>query len=495
MKRYSHFIAGAFAPEADDEIDSVDPANGKVWSRIARGNETDADRAVCAADRAFRKDIWADADADDRADILEHLADHLERHWEKLVEPEIRDNGKRIVEVRAQLSGLPAWYRHFAAQARKLRVEPQANGVLGVESETHFLPYGVVVAITPWNSPLMILTWKLGPALAAGNTVVVKPSELASASTLEFAAMLHEAGLPAGVLNVVTGYGNEVGEALVRHRLTRKVSFTGSDFGGRKVAGAAAANVVPATLELGGKSAQIVFADADIDNAVNGVLSGIFLSNGQTCVAGSRLIVETPLKDAFVARIVERAKALKPGDPMDPATRLGPLANAQHFEKVSLMIAQAKEAGATCLLDGTKLSGARAGFYIGPTVFDGVTPAMQLWREEVFGPVLAVTAFDTEEQAVALANDSDYGLAGGVWTSDPAKGARVAGRIDAGTVYVNHYRSVDPGAPIGGLKRSGYGRELGPDAVKDFLQAKSVWIGRAPVADPFPADEPTGGIE
>jgi aldehyde dehydrogenase (NAD+) len=353
----------------------------------------------------------------------------------------------------------------------------------------------VVVAITPWNSPLMILTWKLGPALAAGNTVVVKPSELASASTLEFAAMLHEAGLPAGVLNVVTGYGNEVGEALVRHRLTRKVSFTGSDFGGRKVAEAAAAGVVPATLELGGKSAQIVFADADIDNAVNGVLSGIFLSNGQTCVAGSRLIVEAPLKDAFVARIIERAKALKPGDPMDPATRLGPLANAQHFEKVSRMIARAKEAGAACLLDGTALTGTRAGFYIGPTVFDNVTPDMQLWREEVFGPVLAVTAFDTEEQAVALANDTDYGLAGGVWTSDPARGARVAGRIEAGTVYVNHYRSVDPNAPIGGLKHSGYGRELGPDAVKDFLQTKSVWIGRAPVADPFPADEPIGGKE
>lgn len=495
MKRYSHFIDGAFAPDADEEIDSVDPATGEVWSRIARGDAAAADLAVCTADRAFRKGVWADADAGDRADMLDRLADHLEMHWERLVEPEIHDNGKRVAEVRGQFSGLHAWFRHFAAQARKLRVEPQANRVRGVESETHFLPYGVVVAITPWNSPLMILTWKLGPALAAGNTVVVKPSELASASTLEFAAMLHKAGLPAGVLNVVTGYGHEVGEALVRHRLTRKVSFTGSDFGGRKVAEAAAAGVVPATLELGGKSAQIVFADVDIDNAVNGVLSGIFLSNGQTCVAGSRLIVETPLKDAFVARIIERAKALKPGDPMDPATRLGPLANAQHFEKVSRMIAQAKEAGAACLLDGAALTGTHAGFYIGPTVFDNVTPDMQLWREEVFGPVLAVTSFDTEEQAVALANDTDYGLAGGVWTSDPARGARVAGRIEAGTVYVNHYRSVDPNAPIGGLKHSGYGRELGPDAVKDFLQTKSVWIGRAPVADPFPADEPIGGKE
>ncbi len=488
MKRYTHFIEGAFTAQTGQEIDSIDPASAQIWSRISRGNAIDADMAIQAAHRAFHAGKWANASADDRASLLDQIADHLALNWEELVEPEIRDNGKRIAEIHAQFSGLHNWYRHFAAEARKIGIEEQHNSLDGVESQTHFVPYGVVVAITPWNSPLMILTWKLGAALAAGNTVVVKPSELASASTLEFAAMLHKAGLPAGVLNVVTGFGHEVGEALVRHPLTRKVTFTGSDFGGRKVAEAAAAGVIPTTMELGGKSAQVVFADAVLENVVNGVLSGIFLSNGQTCVAGSRLIVEAPLKEVLVSRIINRAKALRPGDPMSPGTQIGPLANEQHLAKVLQMVAQAKKDGAACLLDGTTITNDCPGFYVGPTIFDDVTPDMQLWREEVFGPVLAVTSFDTEEQAIALANDNEYGLAGGVWTSDLGKGVRVASRIDAGTVYINHYRSVDPGAPIGGLKLSGYGRELGPDAVKDFLQTKSVWIGKAPVPDPFPGE-------
>ena len=333
----------------------------------------------------------------------------------------------------------------------------------------------------------MILAWKLGPALAAGNTVVVKPSELASASTIEFARLADAAGLPKGVLNVVTGYGHEVGEALVRHPLTRKVSFTGSDLGGSKVAAAAAQSVLPTTLELGGKSPQIVFADADLDNAVNGVLSGIFLSNGQSCVAGSRLIVEEAVADTFVARLVARAKSLRMGNPMDPTTQIGPLAYEPHLRKVKAMIEQAKREGANCLLDGTQTALGHSGFYLGPTLFTGVTPQMQLWREEVFGPVLAVTSFVGEDMAIKLANESEYGLAGGIWTTNPDKAQRVAQAIDAGTVYINHYRSTDPGSPIGGVKRSGYGRELGPDAVKDYLQIKSIWNGDQPMPDPFPS--------
>ncbi len=489
LKTYGPFISGSFLNWHGETLPSVDPATGQEWCRFACCGSDEVDQAVRDADKAFRTGPWANATSSQRADILDGLADGLQSRWEELVEPEIRDNGKRIAEVRGQFSGLHGWYRYFADQARQLSPAPQSNGVSGVESTGHWMPYGVVAAITPWNSPLMILAWKLAPAIAAGNTVVVKPSEMASASTLEFARLACECGLPSGVLNVVTGHGHEAGEALVRHPLTRKVTFTGSDIGGRKVAEAAAAGVVPTTLELGGKSPQVVFADVDLENAVNGVMSGIFLSNGQTCVAGSRLILEETVAAAFTNRLLERARILRPGDPMKTETQIGPLANEPHWTKVAAMIRQAKADGAICLLDGTETGAGYPGFYIGPTIFAEVTPDMQLWREEVFGPVLAITTFATEDEAIELANDTDYGLAGGVWTSDPDKGARVAGAIHAGTVYINHYRSVDPASPIGGFKLSGYGRELGPDAVKDFLQSKSIWTGSSPVPDPFP--EPT----
>ena len=458
MKVYSHFIDGVFTDPSNQTIASVDPSTGNVWAVFERGDAAIADRAMQSAHRAFSSGPWALADAHARADILDRLAEVLEQNWQSLVSAEIQDNGKRIAEVSGQFAGLHTWYRHFAEKARSLVEEPQANAIPGVSSECHYMPFGVVVAITPWNSPLMILAWKLAPALAAGNTVVVKPSELASASTLEFAALASKAGLPPGVLNVVTGLGHEVGDTLVRHPLTRKVTFTGSEFGGRKVAQAAARNVVPATLELGGKSAQIVFADADLNNAVNGVLSGIFLSNGQTCVAGSRLIVEGAIKDAFVGRLLDRAKSLRLGPPMAQSTQVAPLANESHYIKVSTMIDTAKIEGAACLLNGVDTGKDHPGFYIGPTIFDDVRTDMQLWREEVFGPVLAITSFRNEAEAVMLANDSNYGLAGGVWTSDTGKGARVAALVNAGTVYINHYRSVDPGSPIGGIKQSGYGR-------------------------------------
>ncbi|WP_299989167.1 aldehyde dehydrogenase family protein [uncultured Ruegeria sp.] len=486
MRTYTPFVSGEFQQWTGETIPSVNPATGQEWSLIARCNAADADAAIRDADRAFRQGPWTALSAEGRADKLDALADVLEERWEELVEPEIMDNGKRITEVRGQFSGLHSWYRHFASEARKLAPVSQNNSIPGVTSVGHLMPYGVVVAITPWNSPLMILAWKLAPALAAGNAVVVKPSEMASASTLEFARLAHEAGLPPGVLSVLTGFGHEVGEALVRHPLTRKVTFTGSDMGGRKVANAASDNVVPTTLELGGKSPQVVFDDCDLDVAVNGVLSGIFLSNGQTCVAGSRLIVQASIKDKLISRLLERARPLKPGDPLDPSTQIAPLANEPHLRKVTAMIEQAKLDGARCLLDGTETVKGHTGYYVGPTIFDQVSQDMEIWREEVFGPVLCVATFESEDEAIALANDSDYGLAAGIWTTDTAKAARVADALCSGTVYINHYRSVDPGSPIGGIKLSGYGRELGPDAISDFLQVKSVWTGSSPVPDPFP---------
>ena len=488
MKQYLHFVDGKWlAPNTGSFIKSINPANGVAWAEFARGNEIDANLAVLSADRAFRNSPWSACSANDRAEILDQLADCLESRWEELVESEIQDNGKRIVEVRAQFSALHTWYRHFSKEARNLQPEAQVNSIPGVNSETHYFPFGVVVAITPWNSPLMILAWKLAPALAAGNTVVVKPSELASASTLEFAKIAHEAGLPNGVLNVVTGYGSEAGEALVRHPLTRKVTFTGSDIGGCKVAEAAASSPVPVNLELGGKSPQIVFEDADLESTVNGIASGIFLSNGQTCVAGSRLIVQKTIKNKLVEKIIRCAESLKIGHPMNPDTQIGPLANESQYQKVMKMIQRAKNEGAVCLTGGHALVPDKCpnGYFIAPTIFDQISTDMQLWQEEVFGPVLAVIEFGSEDEAVALANNSKYGLAAGIWTTNETRASRMAAKIDTGTVYVNHYRSVAPGAHVGGVKRSGYGRELGADAIKDFLQTRSIWIGKKPMNHPF----------
>ncbi len=463
---------------------------------IARGSEADTVLAVEAAHAAFLEGAWAAKDR--RVEMLHNFADILEERWDELVEVEVRDNGKRVTEVRAQFCVLHSWYRYFADQALQIRSHKLANGVAGVENTAHYEPYGVIAAITPWNSPLMIAAWKAAPALAAGNTIVIKPSEHASVSTLEFARLVAESEIPDGVINVVTGLGAEAGEPLVRHPLTRKVTFTGSSFGGSRVAEIAASGTIPATLELGGKSPQIVFADADIDNAVNGIISGIFLSNGQTCVAGSRLIVEASVHDQVVKRIVEKVKTLRAGDPMDPETQIAPLANSPHLDKVLGLIEKARDEGANCQCGGHRIYPERQpdGFYVEPAVFTNVTPSMSLWHQEVFGPVLAVTKFETDDHALRLANDTGYGLAAGIWTSNYARAQQLGSNIQAGTIYINHYRSVDPGSPIGGYKRSGYGRELGPDAVKDFLQVKSIWVGTAPCGDPFPgpAEQTTGEI-
>ena len=488
-KQFSHFIDGRWQESANHQwIDAINPATGESWARVVRGTDQDAAEAVEAAHEAFVNGPWSSFLPRQRSDVLLSIAQVLEQQWEKLIDAEIKDNGKRIVEVKAQLSGLHQWFRYFAAQSLEIKPQRLSNDIPGVINTAFYEPYGVVAAITPWNSPLMIAIWKLAPALAAGNTVVIKPSEHASISTLKFTELISQSKLPDGVVNTICGFGHEVGQALIKHPKVAKVTFTGSDFGGRKVAENAAAGVKPATLELGGKSPQIVFGNADIESALNGVLSGIFLSNGQTCVAGSRLLLDQAIHDEFVERLIERVSRLKIGDPMNPATDIGPLANQMHLEKVLAMIDQANRQGAVCVSGGQRIHPLKLqkGFYIQPTIFTEVTGDMQLWREEVFGPVLAITKFQDEQEALLMANDTEYGLAAGVWTSDDSLAERMAAGISAGTVYINHYRSVSAGSPIGGYKRSGYGRELGPDAVKDFLQTKSVWKGTLPSVDPFP---------
>ncbi len=352
---------------------------------------------------------------------------------------------------------------------------------------TRHEPLGVCACITPWNSPLLLLAWKAAPALAAGNTLVIKPSEFTSASTLEFARLSIEAGLPPGVVNVVTGFGAEVGEPLVRHPKVRKIAFTGGESGGRSVNVAAAADFKRVTLELGGKSANIVFDDANLDQAVNGAISGIFAASGQTCIAGSRLLLQDSIHDQFLDRLLTIARHAKLGDPMLPDTQVGPITTLPQYQRILDYIGIAKAEGARCVLGGeaAKLPGVE-GLFVQPTIFADVTPHMRIAQEEVFGPVLAVLRFRDLDEAVAIANDVNYGLAAGVWTENLRRAVRMADRLQAGTVWVNTYRSTSYTTPFGGYKASGLGRENGVEAIKEYLQVKSVWLYTGgDVANPF----------
>ncbi len=489
LRRYRNFVGGRWCdPVGGEWFETANPATGEAWALIPRGRAEDADRAVAAARAAFAAPAWRGLTPTARGALLRRIATVLEARIDEIAGIETRDNGKRLVEVLAQFRYLPKYFHYYAGLADKIEGAVIPIDVPDVFNYTRHEPLGVVVAITPWNSPLMLAAWKLAPALAAGNTVVLKPSEHASASTLEFARLVEDAGLPPGVLNVVTGFGPELGAPLVAHPDVATITFTGSEASGRRIAAAAATDFKRVTLELGGKSPQIVFDDANLDDAVNGVISGIFLSLGQSCIAGSRLLLQAGIHDRFLERLVAAMRDIRIGDPQDPATQVGPVATREQHAKVLSFIEQAKRDGARCVLGGREIHPARcgAGWYVEPTIFTGVRPDMELAREEVFGPVLAVMRFADEDEALALANDSRYGLAAGVWTQDMARSIRLAERIAAGTVYVNTYRSVSTLSPVGGYKMSGYGRENGIEAIREFQQVKSVWLGLGRTANPFP---------
>ena len=444
------------------------------------------DRAALAAYRAFKSSDWSRLTPSARGRLLVKLADRITEKAADLAIIEVRDNGKLLAEMAGQTLYLAEWYRYFGGLTDKLEGAVIPTDKADVFNYTRREPLGVIGMITPWNSPLLLLAWKLAPALAAGNTVVIKPSEFTSASTLEFAELFHEAGFPPGVVNVVTGFGADVGAAIVDHPLIAKVAFTGSDATGQKIYEAAARRLKPVTLELGGKSPNIVFADANLENAVNGVISGIFAASGQTCIAGSRLLVQRSIHDAFVERVVDVARQARRGDPMDPLTQIGPITTPPQFEKVMHYIDVAREDGAECRLGGAPDTDLPGGRFVQPTIFTGVDNNMRIAREEVFGPVLSVIPFDDEAHALHIANDSDFGLAAGVWTDDIARAFRMSERLEAGTVWVNTYRAVSFTSPFGGYKRSGLGRESGMEAVDGYLQTKSVWISLADkVANPF----------
>jgi (Z)-2-((N-methylformamido)methylene)-5-hydroxybutyrolactone dehydrogenase len=489
LTRYKMFIGGEWLDAASGEtFESDNPFTGKPWALIPKGNAQDADRAVRAAHKAFGSGEWPKLSPSRRGALLRRLADLIGEKSKFLAEIEVRDNGKLYAEMSAQTAYMAQWYYYYGGLADKVEGHVIPSDKPDMFNFTRYEPLGVVVAIIPWNSPLLLVAWKLAPALAAGNTVVIKPSEFTSASTLEFMKLVEQAGFPPGVVNVVTGYGNEVGMPLVEHPLVAKVAFTGSDRTGTLIYQTAAKGLKRVSMELGGKSPNIVFDDAHRENAIKGVVSGIFAATGQTCIAGSRLLVQRSIHDEFVEQLVKFARTAKMGDPMSLETQVGPVTNPPQFKKILDYIDVARGEGAKPVLGGGRASRPEcgSGWFVEPTIFTGVKNSMRIAQEEVFGPVLAVIPFEDEEEAIAIGNDVVYGLAAGVWTQNMRRALTLSERLQAGTVWVNTYRAVSYLSPFGGYKRSGLGRESGQEMIKDYMQVKSVWISTATeVPNPF----------
>lgn len=490
MKNYNHFINGHYVePIGGKWIDSIDPYLGKPWARIPQGCAKDVDAAVRAASTAMHSGPWSKVNATERGKLMLRLADLVTQNTQRLAELEVRDNGKLLAEMRGQVAYHPEWWRYFGGLADKIEGAVMPIDKPDMLAFTRHEPIGVVGVLTAWNSPLLFVAWKCAAAIAAGCAVVIKPSEFASVSTLEFAALTKEAGFPDGVFNVVSGLGTEAGAALVDHPDVAKITFTGSDATGARIYAQAAKSLKRVSLELGGKSPNIVFDDCDLDQAASGVISGIFAATGQTCIAGSRLLVQNSIREEFTQRVVALGASARKGNPMLPETNIGPVTTPAQYQKILDYMVIAKAEGARCILGGGPATSPDlpGGQFVEPTIFVDVTPDMRIAREEVFGPVLCIIGFDDEAEAIALANNTIYGLAAGVWTTDIGRAMRVSSALKAGTVWVNTYRTISYMMPFGGMKQSGIGRESGIDSIREFLETKSTWLSfaKGAPANPF----------
>lgn len=476
--RPGKLLIGGEWVQGSKTFETINPATGEVLTEVVEASPREVDRAVEAARRAFDdpKSPWRKMSASERGRLLWRLADLIEKNIDELAELETLDNGKPIFESRqVDMPMVVDVFRYYAGWATKIHGET-VNTFEGAFTYTVLEPVGVVGAIVAWNFPLLLASWKLAPALACGNAVVFKPAEQTPLTALRFGELAVEAGLPAGVLNIVTG-GPETGKALVQHPGVDKLAFTGSTAVGKEIMRASADTLKRVTLELGGKSPNIVFADSDIDSAVKGAINGIFYGKGEVCCAGSRLFVESKVQDEFMEKLVGRAKKIQPGDPLDPKTRLGAIISEQQMNTVLGYIEAGKREGAQLVTGGNRVNvGNGQGFFIEPTIFGRVGNDMKIAREEIFGPVLATLSFDDIDQVADVANQNPYGLAAAIWTKDIKKALALSRRLRAGTVWINTYGLMDAALPFGGYKQSGFGRELGMHALDHYTEVKTVWL-------------------
>ena len=475
-------------PDTKTWFDSENPSTGEVWAKVPDCGITDIENAVKAAKMAFYEGSWGKLMPAERGRYLRRIGDVISKNASRIGKIETTDNGKLPKQITPSLKDgawlLDSWY-YYAGMCDKFEGRLIPAEMPNMHNYMNWEPFGVVAQILPWNSPIGTLIWKLAPCLAAGNTVVLKPSEQASCSILELMEILLEADLPPGVLNVVTGYGPSTGEPLIDHPDVRMVSFTGGTNGGRAAAKIASKQTKPIVMELGGKSPQIVLPDADLDLAVNGVASGIFPAGGQSCISGSRLLIHKSIIEKFTEKLVKLVKKATVGDPLDPKTQIGPIANKDHYEKILKNISSGVEAGHKLILDG-RMECRDQGYYIGPTVFKDVPNSSSMAQNEIFGPVVSTESWDVEDEVIEKANDTIYGLAAGIWSNDATKAMRIADKIEAGTVYINNYFNAATQSPVGGFKQSGYGRENGWEGMRCFMQTKSVWLSTNPSQpDPF----------
>ena len=488
MQHYQMYIDGEWCDASDGAtLETINPSTGEAWATAAVAGEIEVNRAVEAADRALKTGEWSKMNATQRGKLLRRLGDLVAENAGKLGEIETIDSGKLAKETRAQTGYVADYYYYYAGLADKIQGATLPIDKPDMHVFTKREPIGVVAAVVPWNAQMFLTATKLGPALAAGNTVVLKASEMAPAPMFEFAAIVDEAGFPPGVVNVITGYGEPCGRLLTSHPKVARVAFTGGPQTARHVVRNSAENFAVVSLELGGKSPILVFDDADLESAVNGVIAGNFGAAGQSCVAGSRVFIQSGIRQAMLDKLVERAAEIRIGDPLADETQVGPLCTQQQLDHISASVKDAVDDGAKLLWGGKQPDHLKQGWYYTPTILDCPDQNIRTVREEMFGPVLSALSFETEAEAIEMANNSEFGLGAGIFTTDIGRALRVSDAIRSGIVWVNTYRVISPIAPFGGFKNSGSGREAGIDAIYDYTRTKTVWISTSTesMANPF----------